>query len=138
MRHALTSAAGAAHPDRALLATAFDLRCAQLRTRLHPLFGAPAIGALFERALHLATPEFPWLVRAIPKNAEACSLEALHLETDTLQPDSIAEGLAAVLAYDIELLTTFIGKDFVVPLIQEAWGTALPADSAAHSEGDHE
>ena len=42
--------------------------------------------------------------------------------------DRIADGLATVLAHDIALLSTFVGEDLVLPLVQEAWGTMMPED----------
>src|SRR4051812_19010491 len=107
VRHALVAATGVSDPSRAQLASAFDVLCEQLRVRLRPLFGATAISALFARALQLATGEFPWLTKVVPKGGERCSLEALALQNDALPPASLVEGLAAVLAHDIGLLATF-------------------------------
>jgi hypothetical protein len=135
--HALVTATGVATPDRAQLASAFDLLCEQLRRRLQPLFGATAVAALYARALHLATAEFPWLSDVIPKGGERCALDALEPVSDML-PRDLEEGLAAVLAYDVRLLTTFIGEDFVMPLVQEAWGATLLSEATARSGGDHE
>ena len=39
--------------------------------------------------------------------------------------DRLEEGLAAVLAHNIALLNAFVGEDLVLPLVQEAWGTAM-------------
>jgi hypothetical protein len=138
VRHALVAATGVASPNRTQLASAFNALCSQLRTRLRPLFGAPATSALFARALHLATAEFPWLAEAVPDGGEQCALEALDGASVTRAPHSIEEGLAAVLAHDIGLLATFIGEDFVMPLVQEAWGATVLPEGAARNEGDHE
>ena len=137
-KHALVAATGMANPNRAQIASAFNLLCEQLQARLRPLFGATAINALFARALHLATVEFPWLAHMVPKDGERCFLEAPEAASGALQPTSIAEGLAAVLAHDIGLLTTFIGEDFVMPLVQAAWGATLLSEQTARSEGEHE
>ena len=42
--------------------------------------------------------------------------------------EHVAEGLAAVLAHDIELLSTFVGDDLVRPLVHQAWGIAMLAE----------
>ena len=138
VRQALVAATGASAPDRAQLASAFDLRREQLRMRLRPLFGTTATNALFARALHLSIVEFPWLVTVLPKNREGCALDGTESVATLLSPQAFGEGLAAVLAHDIELLTTFIGDDFVMPMVQDAWGGARLAQGAARSEGDNE
>jgi hypothetical protein len=138
VKHTLVAATGVANPNHAQVASAFDLLCEQLRARLRPLFGATAINALFARALHLATAEFPWVADAVPKNGERCFVKAPEAASAAVQPTSIAEGLAAVLAHGIGLLTTLIGEDFVVPLVQEAWGATLLSEQTMRSEGGHE
>ena len=123
--NALLAASGSTAPSRAELATAFDARCDELRRRLHPLFGTPALSALFARAVQLATADYPWLPEVIPKDHEHCSLEGLERIDDGLEPAAMAAGLASVLANQIALLTMLIGDDLVLPLVQEAWaGTA--------------
>jgi hypothetical protein len=136
--HALVAATGAASPTPTELATAFDVLCARLRTRLRPLFGATAINALFARSLHLSIAEFPWLADVVPNEGERCALDGFGPATAALPPQAIADGLATVLAHDIGLLTTFIGDDFVMPLVQDAWGATMLADGTARSEADHE
>jgi hypothetical protein len=133
--HALVAATGVAAPDRAQLASAFDVLSDSLRARLQPIFGTDAITALFRRAVRVATSEFPWLSDVIPGNTEGCSVQGLdtvaHLDLGLL-----AEGLAAVLAHDVGLLSTFIGDDLVMPLVEEAWATASLSDRPAKSEGN--
>jgi hypothetical protein len=135
-RHALVAATGATAPDPAQLASAFDVLCERLRMRLHPMFGTAAIAALFARSHRVATSDFPWLANVVPKDGERCSLDGLETVSRHLEPETMAEGLAAVLAHDIELLSTFIGDDLVMPLVQEAWGTASVSDRSARTEGN--
>jgi hypothetical protein len=134
-RQALLAATGVPAPDLAQLAAAFDVVCDSLRARLHPMFGTAAIAALFARAHRLATSEFPWLAHVVAKDGERCSLEGLETVSRGLEPDTMAEGLAAVLAHDVGLLSTLIGDDLVMPLVQEAWGTASVSDRPARTEG---
>ena len=136
VHHALTNVDGAAVRDRAQLASSFDVLCDRLRAQLHPVFGPTAIAALFVRALHVATAEFPWLADVVAKDGERCSLEGLERITPEIELDAIHAGLAAVLAHEIGLLSTFIGDDFVMPLVQAAWGTT--SIGAARIEGDYE
>jgi hypothetical protein len=121
VRRALVDASGAPTPERAQLAAAFDVLCDRLRRQLVPLFGAVAVNALFLRAVHVAAAEFPWVGALTLKDHPPCAAERMgsvdHLETDALE-----EGLAAVLAHNIALLNAFIGEDFVMPVVQHAWG----------------
>jgi hypothetical protein len=94
VRLALVAATGEANPNRTQLASAFDLLCERLRARLQPLFGTTAIAALFARAVHLASADFPWLPEVVPSDGR-CSVEALEAATETVPPRSIEEGLAA-------------------------------------------
>jgi hypothetical protein len=136
VQHALASVGGTATPDRALLASSFDVLCDRLRARLHPLFGPTAIAALFVRALHVATAEFPWLADVVAKDGQRCSLDGLERATKEIELDVFHAGLAAVLAHEIGLLSAFIGEDFVMPLVQAAWETT--SIGPARIEGDHE
>jgi hypothetical protein len=135
-RHALIAATGVTAPDLAQLASAFDVLCERLRSRLHPMFGTAAIAALFARAHRVASAEFPWLAEVVPSDGERCSLDGLGTAGRDLEPDTMADGLAAILAHDIGLLSTFIGDDLVLPVVQEAWGTASPNDRGVRTEGN--
>jgi hypothetical protein len=136
VRQALVGATGRATPDKTELASSFDLLCDRLRARLYPLFGPAAISALFARALHVATTEFAWLADVVPKDGERCSLEGLERVSSAIDRDTLEEGLAAVLAHEMGLLSAFIGEDFVMPLVQAAWETT--GIGSARIEGDHE
>jgi hypothetical protein len=136
VHHALTGLGGGAAPSRAQLASSFDVLCDRLRTRLHPVFGPTAIAALFVRALHVATAEFPWLADVVAKDGERCSLDGLERVSAEIEIEAIHAGLAAVLAHEIGLLSAFIGEDFVMPLVQAAWETTSVGPTQI--EGDHD
>ena len=124
VRRALLDATGAPRPDRPALIAAFTKLCEHLHQRLRTLFGTAAVRALFARAFHVAAVEFPWLTNVVPTNGAGCSVEnaaALH----EIEMEKIEEGLAAVLALNIGLLTTLVGEDLILPLVQEAWGAAM-------------
>ena len=129
VRRALVDTTGGAAPDRVQLASAFDVLSERLRQRLQTLFGTKAATALFVRARHVATAEFPWLAHVVPKHGDhhsingAKTLEAVDLAT-------VEEGFAAVLAHNIGLLSTFVGEDLVLPLVQQAWGDVTREASA--------
>jgi hypothetical protein len=121
VRRALVDATGAASPDRAQLASAFDNLCDRLRRQLQPIFGATAVNALFVRALHVATADFPWLRELAGNEQNPCAADRIA-PVGELEIETVEEGLAAVLAHNIGLLNTFVGEDLVLPLVQQAWG----------------
>jgi hypothetical protein len=133
VRRALVDATDTASPDRAQLGTAFDTLCGSFRDRLLPLFGATAVNALFVRAVHLATAEFGWLAGVVPKTEDPCAVDRITA-LGGLEIGVLEEGLAAVLAHNIELLVVLVGEDLVLPLVQQAWGTVQVVD-AAGTEG---
>jgi hypothetical protein len=121
VRRALVDATGAAAPNRAQLAAAFDLLCERLSRQLKPLFGATAVNALFVRAVHVAAAEFSWLSDVLPNDQAPCVSNRIGSDGD-LDIETLTEGLAVVLAHNIGLLSTFVGEDLVLPLVQQAWG----------------
>jgi len=133
VKRALIDATGRPSPDRAAIAAAFETLCASLRNRLQPLFGATAVRALFVRAVHLATAEFAWLDTILSKTQDPCAIDPAN-SLEGFDVGVLEEGLAAVLAHNIELLTAFVGH-LVLPLVQQAWGTVTVVD-ASGTEGD--
>jgi hypothetical protein len=109
VRRALVDATGAASPDRAQLASAFDLLCERLRRQLQPLFGTTAVNALYVRAVHVATGEFSWLREIVSNGQEPCVSDRIA-SVEALEIDALEEGLAAVLAHNIGLLNAFVER----------------------------
>lgn len=136
VRHALVAATDVTSPDAAQLRAAFELLCDRLWIRLRPLFGELAIKALFVRAVHSAQADFAWLKNVSPEEAAGCRLEGLDIVSRDLEPHLLAEGLAAILADEIGLLSAFIGDDVVLPLVEQSWGAMSMADRPADTEGD--
>jgi hypothetical protein len=132
----MVSTTGVDTPDGAQLAAAFNMLCDRLKRQLQPLFGLAATSALFVRALHVGTQEFPWLAEVVPPGGERCSVEGFDSVSRQLDTRTLEEGLAAVLAYDIGLLAALIGEDFVMPLVQEAWANASLVERSAPTEGE--
>ena len=121
VRRALVDAAGAGPLGPTQLAAAFDALCGRLHRQLLPLFGTTGVDALFERAVHVAAREFPWLGELVRNGKDPCVADRIgalgEIEVNTLE-----EALASVLAHNIGLLNTFVGEDLVLPLVQQAWG----------------
>jgi hypothetical protein len=123
VRRALVDATGAASPDRAQLASAFNMLCERLRRQLQPLFGRTAVSALFVRAVHVATVDFLWLRELVRNDGDPCDSERMA-SVEELEINTLEKGLTAVLAHNIELLNGFVGEDLVLPLVQQAWGVS--------------
>lgn len=136
VRHALVAATEDTAPDGAQVRAAFDLLCDQLWLRLRPLFGELAIKALFTRSLHVSRAEFAWLENVTTTSDNRCALEGLDAVSRDLGPQVLADGLAAILAHQIALLSAFIGDDIVLPLVEQAWGAASMSNRSANTEGD--
>jgi hypothetical protein len=130
VRRALIDATGVAAPEPQAVADAFTMLCKRLHRRLQPLFGTVAVNALFGRAMHLAASEFPWLADVVTVNGDHCSVK------QDATVERLTDGLAALLAHDIGLLSTFIGEDIVLPLVQQAWGVVAAGQNMARAEGD--
>jgi hypothetical protein len=126
-RRALIQAASTAAPTPPELAAAFQSLRDRLAHTLGGVFGPPAIDALFERARSLTADEFPWIadIESIGRRDEVVdgSIWRAH------SADVVADGLAALLAHDIELLVGLVGDDLILPLIQKAWGGAMSLPS---------
>jgi hypothetical protein len=136
VQQALVGATGQPAPAKTQLASSFDLLCDRLHVGLRPLFGPTAVTALFARALHVATAEFPWLADVVPKDGDRCSLKGLERVIGTIDRDALEQGLAAVLAHELGLLSAFIGEELVMPLVQVAWEPT--SVGPAQIEGDHD
>ena len=82
--------------------------------------GTVGVAAMTNRALRLATRDFPWLLSREPGSAEiqfTQVVEALKRQEPALAIDAAAAILAAVLT----LLDTLIGKPLAAQLVQQAW-----------------
>jgi len=134
VKRAIIDETRTASPSREQLAAAFGTLCSRFRDRLQPLFGSTAVDTLFLRAVYLATAEYRWLDRVVPKTQDPCAVDRTA-SVGVLETGVLEEGLAAVLAHNIELLAAFVGEDLVLPLVQQAWGT-VQIVGAAGAEGD--
>ena len=130
----LSATTGVATPGVIETGAAFDRLCAALRARLNPIFGKVASTALFIRAVHLTSAEYPWMNDVLPADADSCSVDALRALDGVIDAKVVQTGLAAVLARVIGLLSEFIGEDVVMPLVSEAWASSQLAAGSAKVE----
>jgi hypothetical protein len=123
----LLTAATGDQTDPATLPGAAERAFQKLCRQLAELVTMVGSQALFSRALYLTRTQFPFLagVRA-GTTPEAC-LEGLRDSVQGVEPAQAREGLAALFATLIELLTTFIGEDLTLRLVAEVW-PEMPLD----------
>ena len=98
---------------------------------LAPVIGDLGVAAIIDRALHLATGEYPWLPSREPGAADipfTTVIDALARQDD---PAVAAEAAAAVFEAILGLLATFIGEPLAARLVQQGWPDA---DSSTETE----
>lgn len=91
----------------------------QMAARLIPVIGHRGVGALFERALHLASHSFPWLEGKDSDGTPAEALLGARLEAHDARAALEAGG--AVLVTFAELLSTLIGGPLSNRLLASVW-----------------
>lgn len=96
--------------------------CEKFRQPLARLAGAAAFRSLLSRALSLTKAEAHWL-EAVHVAANG-SLEGLGAATAQLTQKKISEGEVLLVAHLIGLLITFVGEEFTLQLVLEAWPDA--------------
>jgi hypothetical protein len=98
---------------------------------LAPVIGDVGVAAMTDRAVHLATREYPWLPSSEPGAADTRFTTVIDALTRYDDPAVAAEAAAAVLAAFLGLLATFIGEPLAARLVQQAWPDAVArADTA--------
>lgn len=123
-RRALARHAGLA-VDTTAVAAAADRAYDDLTRVLAPVIGDVGVAAMTDRALHLATREYPWLPSSEPGAPDTrftTVVDALKQQGD---PAVAAEAGAAVFEAILGLLATFIGEPLAARLVQQAWPDAV-------------
>jgi hypothetical protein len=108
------------------LADATEQVCQKLTSRLARLVSAGGSQALLSRALHVAQPQFPFLMGVRAGLAPGAALERLSEQLAGVDPEQALDGLVAVLDQLFDLLGKFIGDDLTLRLVREVWPD-LPA-----------
>jgi len=101
---------------------------------LTPLIGAVGVHALIGRAVHLASREHPWLGAPRLSGAPRGAFDEVLIRAEGKNPETVAEGTAAVLAMVGALLVVLIGEGLTVRLLQAAWQTGVPDGPAQEAD----
>ena len=115
-----TVAAGATSEEVAAVVTeAFQ----RLRHALAPVVGQGGVAALYERALHLSRPAFPWL--PVGQHGAPGEMDIASLTTSLATQTAANAGVAGVeLVRNFRaLLTALIGESLAERLLMPVWVT---------------
>ena len=128
-RHILAGHAGAAL-DTTAVGAAAGRAYNDLARVLAPVIGDIGVAAIVDRALHVATGEYPWLPSREPGAADIQFTTVIDALTRQSDPEVAAEAAAAVFEAILGLLATFIGEPLAARLVQQGWPDAvLSADT---------
>lgn len=103
-----------------------------LQEALVPIIGHAGFVALYQRCLHLAGPQHPWLSQAENVAPGAFSFEPLQRALSQQPPHDAAAVQALLLRSFLDILTNLIGPS----LVQRLLGTAVVASFEPPPEQD--
>jgi hypothetical protein len=106
------------------LPAATERVCQKLCERLAALVTSVGSRALLTRALYLARIEFPFLQGVQVGTLPNLSLDGLRVSVQGVEATQLRDGLSALVATLIMLLSTFIGEDITVRLVRDVWPSA--------------
>jgi hypothetical protein len=101
----------------------------ELGERMCSLIGTQGYRALVERALHLATREFPLLKTVRPGIASPGMLVGLPKGSRHVQAKEVPNAVVATLARLLWLLEQFLGNDLTERIVLEVWPWAAECGS---------
>ncbi len=111
------------------MAAAAERGCARLRAVLTRWIGSEGYRALVDRALEQARAEHPVLAGL---QCQAGDLQGVAAAVGVHSAAEVREGILALVALLIDLLSRLIGEEMATRLMEQAWaGSARPAASAA-------
>lgn len=85
------------------------------------MIGQRGSAALYQRSLHLARADYPWLGAAYEGAAERGEFDALRSALAQQTPEHAAAAHDSLLQTFIDLLADLIGESLTQRLLQAAW-----------------
>jgi hypothetical protein len=111
------------------MAAAAEQGCARLRAGLTRWIGSDGYRALVDRGLEQARAEHPALAGL---QCQAGDVQGVAAMVGVHGAAQVREGILALVALLIDLLSRVIGEEIAVRLVEQAWaGSARPTASAA-------
>lgn len=114
-------------PDPLPAAAALAGLYAALARHLEPLVGAAGVRAIYERSVHLATSEVPWIAAAGVVGNHAHPVDALRGCLERQDSSTATRGAQILLVTLVDLLARLIGEGLTTRLLAQAWPQAFPA-----------
>ena len=109
------------------MAAAAERGCARLRAVLTRWIGSDGYHALINRALEQARAAHPAVANL---QCQAGDVQGVAAAVGAHSAAEVREGVLALVALLIDLLSRLIGEEMAVRLVEQAWaGSALPAAS---------
>ena len=93
------------------------------------LIGTDGFQALYDRSVHLASADFPWLALSAPVQSSSARFAGLQAALQAHEPAEARQASALLLLTFTEVLASLIGESLTVNIVRAAWGTAY--DKAA-------
>jgi hypothetical protein len=91
---------------------------------LSGVIGQRGCAALFQRSLHLASSDYPWLGAAYSGAAESGAFGALRSVLAQQTPEQAAAAHDSLLQTFLDLLADLIGESLTRRLLQAAWDSS--------------
>lgn len=132
IRTTLARLAGDAADARAIADATFVLG-QQLAARLAPIIGVGGVEALFGRALHLTSRDFPWLVMAEEQGNGTALLGGVKARLAARERSLASAASCALLLTFTELLNSLIGESLTECLLAPVWAPPRPASEQEYT-----
>jgi hypothetical protein len=112
------------------IATAAQAIWFDIDSTLVPIIGARGVGALYKRAVNLASTEYPWLQTAYDHEDKQGHFVVLGTTLSRQSPPLAATANGALLQTFYDLLANLIGGPFTTRLLQSALDNLSTGDDA--------
>lgn len=117
IRHASTPPEGSGD-DAAAIAGATASLWVAIDEALSPIVGRRGMAALYQRSLHLARAQFPWLPGAGQGPLAACEFDTLSAALAAQSNTQAAAAATALLLVFRELMSTLLGEQLTEQLLR--------------------
>jgi hypothetical protein len=114
------------------MAAAAEQGCARLRGALTRWIGADGYRALVDRALQQARELHPAIAGL---QCQAGDVLGIAVAVGGHSADEVREGILALVAQLVDLLSRLIGEEMAVRLVEQAWAGSAPPVASTVTEG---
>lgn len=121
----LVQRAGGA-PDAIAMVAAVSRTWQFMAAQLEPVIGVRGVDVLLDRALHLTSKKFPWLVHTTLSEVGVDPVTRLQSRFVNRDATEAAEAGGALLVTFTELLSSLIGEPLTERLLATVWLAASP------------